>query len=182
MGKNRSEKEYTFLSVKLERCDFAVGEALNLNLRTRRLWELCDHESVVNPVMRIGMVGTAIYPQSRVNDTYNITIYEDSSGRDHPKLKDIRARDKEGHFIYRKCRDMQVPVYTPSPGVAVVQKIRGTREWQTCLWVDRRTASDFLTVLNGSPRQLYVFIHERKVAHLRWVVELTLQTADPANS
>ena len=128
------------------------------------------------------MVGTAIYPEARANDIYNITIYEDSSGRKHPKLKDMQARDKEGHFVYRKCRDMQVPVCTPSPGLAVVKKIRGAREWQTCLWVEHRTASDYLTVLNGSPRQLYVFIHERKVARLRWVVELTLQTTDSASS
>jgi hypothetical protein len=182
MGKKRPEEEYAFLSIKVERFDFAVGEALNVDLRTRRAWELSDDDSVVTPVMRIEMVGTAIYPEERLNDIYNITIYEDSSGRYHPMLKDIQARDKEGHFVYRKCRDIQVPVYTPSPGAAVVQKIRGTREWQTCLWVARGTASDFLTVLNGSSRQLYVFIHERKVARLRWVVELTLQTTDPANS
>ena len=109
-------------------------------------------------------------------------IYEDSSGREHPKLKDIRARNTEGQIVYRKYRDMQVPVYTCSPGLAVTTKSRGTREWQVCLWVARRTASDILTVLNGSPRQLYLFIHERKVEQRRWVVELTVQTTDPLTS
>jgi hypothetical protein len=89
--------------------------------------------------------------------------------------------------VYRKYRDQQVPVYAPSPGLAVAIKARGarewqtcTREWQTCLWVDRRTASDILTFLNGSPRKLYVFIHERRVERLRRVVGLTLQSTDPA--
>ena len=176
------QEEYEFLSIKVDRFDFAVGESINVDLRTGRPRELSDDDPVVTPVMRIEMVGTAIYPESRASDIYSITIYEDSSGRNHQRLKDIHARNKEGHAVYRKYGDIQVPVYVPPSGLATVQKNRGVREWQTCLWVTRRTASDFLTVLSGKPRQLYVFIHERKVERRHWVVELTLQTSDPVNS
>jgi hypothetical protein len=75
MPKKRLEEEYEFISIKLERFDFAVGEALNVELRTKRPWELSDDESVVTPVMKIEMVGTSVYPESRMNHIYNITLY-----------------------------------------------------------------------------------------------------------
>jgi hypothetical protein len=43
MGENRPEEEYAFLSIKVERFDFAVGESINVGLRTRRPWELSDY-------------------------------------------------------------------------------------------------------------------------------------------
>lgn len=124
MGKKSPQEEYAFLSIRVRPFDFAIGEWINVALRTRRPWELSDNHSVVTPVTRIEMVGTSIDPESRANDTYNITIYEDSSGQNHPKLKDIPARNKEGHRVYRKYRHLQVPVYETSRGLATVQKVR----------------------------------------------------------
>lgn len=45
---------------------------------------------------------------------------EDSTGRDHRRLKDIQARNKEGHAVYRKYRDTEVPIYSAPPGLATV--------------------------------------------------------------
>ena len=73
MGK-RTEN-YEFLSIKVDRFDFAIGESINVDLRTRRPWELSDDDPVVTPVMRIEITGTSIYPEARANDTYNITVY-----------------------------------------------------------------------------------------------------------
>jgi hypothetical protein len=88
MSKKSLDEEYEFLSIKVDRFDFAVGESINVDLRTGRPWELSDDDPVVTPVMRIELVGTAIYPESRANDVYSITIYEDGSGRNHQSLKD----------------------------------------------------------------------------------------------
>jgi hypothetical protein len=89
-------------------------------------------------------------------------------GRDHPRFKDIRARNKEGLVVCRKYRDSQISVYRPPQGLAVLDRTRGKKEWHVYLWVATETASRLLTVLSGRARELYVFIHELKLNRQRW--------------
>jgi len=180
MARKTDPAEYTFLSIRVDSHEVAVGESINLSLRANVPFDCDDEDPVFTPDIRIEIGGMCIYPEGRANAKFEITIYGDRTGRDHPKLKDIRALKQNGIPVYRKYRDRQIPVYERPPGLATVQKRRGENAWSTWFRVAPRVASDLLTVLKES-RQLFVSIHERKLDRHRWVQGFSLQTTDPAN-
>lgn len=181
MSKNRNQDEYTFLSIKVESYEAAVGVSVNINLRTSVPDSYSDEQPVFTPDMRIEIVGTSTYPEHRANVRYEITVYGERSEREQPKLKDVRALDKHGVPIYRPYRGRQIAVFRPPPGIAVLNKRRASEDLSLAIWVLPQVASDMLVLLTAS-QQLYAFVHERKVERQRWVQGLSLQTTDPAGT
>jgi hypothetical protein len=180
MSKKHNEGDYTFLSIKVESYEAAVGVSVNLNLRTSVPHWYSDEDPVFTPEMRLEVMGTCISPRERAGDNYEIVIYGERAEREQPKLKDIHVRDGHEVPVYRSYRGQQIPVYKPPPGIAVLKKQRGRPEWSLAVWVLPQVSSDMLTLLTA-PRPLWVHIHERRVERQRWMLGLTLQTRDPAN-
>jgi hypothetical protein len=181
MARNRSHEAHTFLAIRMDGFDVAVGTSVNIHLRGSIHYYLSDESPVFTPEFRIDLVGTCAYPESRAGDKYELTIYGERSEAEQVKVKDIRARDQNELPIYRTYRGRQVPVYKTPPGFASLERIRATRDWRASIWVVPRTARDMLLVLNESRlRPIYVGIHERKVDRMHWIQSLHVQTRDPA--
>ena len=66
------------------------------------------------------------------------------------------------------------------PGIATVERSRGTREWRAALFVEANIASKMLAVLSLG-REVYASVDERKVDRQRWVRGFSLQTTNPAD-
>lgn len=172
--------EYEFLSVRVESYEVRVDASVNHHLLTRNLSWLPDDEPVNRFYTHLELKGTSFDPLGRSGDNYVITVYgEKNNSRPELTLKDLRTRDDDGNFQYRKYRGQEVPVYNVPHGVSVLDKVRGDNMWTTCLFVKPDFARDMLLLLY-SGRPIFVSIHERKVGRQRWVQGITLQTTDPS--
>jgi hypothetical protein len=179
MATKSRRDEYTFVSLRADSYDAAVEAAVNVNLRTTVPRYVEDGDSVFTGDMRLDVVATSIDPSHRADEKYEITAYRDRSERTQLKFKDIHARDAHEVPVYRSYRGQQFPVYNRPPGLAVIHKTHGRREWRLAVWVLPSVTSDMLALLRGS-RPLYISIHERKADRQRWVQALSLQTKNPA--
>lgn len=59
-----------------------------------------------------------------------------------------------------------------------IQRQRNTKNWVGWCWLPPQIVSDMLTLLIQT-KPLYISIHELKTGRKRWIVGLSLQTADP---
>ena len=180
MRKKSDPDDSASLSIKVSKYDVAVGESINLNLRTTVPHSWDDSDPVIAPDLRLVIAGICTYPERRANDSYEITIYGGRLPREQLTFSQIHVRDEYNVPMYRKYRDGQYPVYKVPPGLSTVERLRGTRDWRACFWVTPQTVTSLLAVA-ALTRDLYVSIEERKVDRQRWVRGFTLQTTDPAD-
>jgi hypothetical protein len=181
MAKSHTHDEQTFLGIRVEAYEVAVGKSINVHLFGTPHDYLDDDDPVFTPEMRIEISGICIYPEARANDKYEITACGEKADRTEPKVRDVRARDKNDAPVYRKYRGQHLPVYTRPAGFAVLQKTHGTGEWCAYISVLPQTASEMLATLKESrSRPIYVSIHERKHDRRRWIQSLYVQTKNPA--
>jgi len=180
MSRKRNEDEYTALSIKVESYEVAVGVSVNLNLQTPVPIRYSDDDPVFTPDLKLEFVGTSTYPEQRAGDRYEIVVYGERAEKEQLKLKDIHVRDKHELPVYRTYRGQEIPVFKPPPGIAVLDKRPGIREWSLWVFVVASVARDMLTLLTASRRPLYLSILERKIDRQRWVQSLKLRTTDPA--
>ena len=179
MVRKRFTADHTFLSIKVSQYQIAVGESIDINLRTTvpRSWGDSDHE--VSLDFRLNIAGSCTYPEHRAGDSYKITLYGERAARERLTFEDIRVRDKYNAPIYRKYRGQDYPVFKLPSGLGTVERRRGTREWHTTLFLGPHSVGRMLAVLSlGSDH--YVSIDECKIDRQRWVRGFSLQTTDPA--
>lgn len=142
---------------------------------------LDSDEPVFTSDIKLEITGTCIWPESRANEKYEITIYDEDVGRTEPKVKDIHARNKDGVPIYRKRRGREVPVYNFPAGFCLLQRNRHVGALQACIWVAPQLTSEILAVLSlSSSRPIYIAMDERMRERKRWIDNLRVQTNNPA--
>jgi hypothetical protein len=180
MRKKNSVDDYVSLAIRISKFEVTVGASINVHLRTTVPYSWDDSDSVVAPDFRLVITGICTYPETRANDSYEITVYGERLAREKLTFEQIRVRDKYNVPVYRKYRGKDYPVFKVPPGIATVERLRGTSEWHAGLFVEPKTASRMLAVLSLE-RELYASIDEQKVDRQRWVRGFSLQTRDPAN-
>ena len=89
-----------------------------------------------------------------------------------------RVMYENSSFKYRKVSGRSLPVYDIPEGLGLLDKDRGTRNWNGWLWVPEQTLTQMLILLTNV-KPLYLEIHERKVKRTRWINGLRVQTTDP---
>lgn len=72
-----------------------------------------------------------------------------------------------------------MPVYDVPKGIGHIEQQRGTKIWTGWTWVSPRSVADMLILL-PHVKPLFIQIHELKIARLRWIISMSLQTSDPA--
>lgn len=177
------EEEHTNLALRVERCDVSVEAAVNYNVYApQSAWNSDDDDPLYRFTTRLTVAGISTYPEERAGDTYEVTIYGDNlgSGDIRATLKDVQERNELGSPRYRQYRGRQIPIYKPTPGMGLIDKIRGEARWTVWLRVSPRFASDALALMSDG-RSLFLAIHERKKDRARWIQSVSLQTTDPTN-
>jgi hypothetical protein len=170
--------EYTQLGIRVESYNVRSDVSINVNLRAAPL-RSAEDEPVIRCVTYIEIVGTSNYPEHRANERYELSVHGDASGRMRLQLKDIQKVDESGVRQWRKYRGVSMPVYDSPPGLTVLERRRGTRQWRMWMPIAPDLVSDMLLLLQ-SQRQLYVSIYERKADRRHWVQDFSLQTTDPS--
>jgi len=89
------------------------------------------------------------------------------------------VRNEDSTHKYRRVRGKDLPVYDIPKGLGTLEKVRGEALWTGCLWVKQETVTQMLSLL-PVVKPLYMFVHERKIEHHRWIVGFTVQTSDPS--
>jgi hypothetical protein len=133
--KSRTD-EYVSLAIRVSKLDVAVGASINVHLRTTVPYSWDDSDPVIAPEFRLVIAGISTYPENRANDSYEITVYGERLARERRTFEQIRVRDKYNVPAYRKYRGQDYPVFTVPPGIATVERCRGTREWRAALFVE----------------------------------------------
>ncbi|TPK52915.1 MULTISPECIES: hypothetical protein [unclassified Mesorhizobium] len=177
-----AEEEHTHLAIRLERCDASVEAAINYNVYApQSAWNSDDDDPLYRFTTRLTIGGISIYPEERAGDTYEVTIYSNNlgSGDIRATLKDVQERDEHGSPKYRQYHGRQIPIYTPPPGMGLIDKIRGEPRWTVWLRVSPRFTTDALALLSDG-RSLFLAVRELKKGRRRWVQSVSLQTTDPA--
>lgn len=125
--------------------------------------------------------GVCTYPDDRTGDKYCITVYGHEARKNQFQLTlaDCHVRDEDGSRKYRKVRGREVPVYDVPKGIGHIEQQRGTKIWTGWTWVSPRSVADMLILL-PHVKPLFIQIHELKIARLRWIISMSLQTSDPA--
>lgn len=180
MNRRRNDDEYAFIAIKVLQNEASAGAEININLRVSNNPYPSEQEPVFTSSSRLELLGTAIWPEDRVDDRYEITVSGKKDGEKPSILKELRALDTDGHPIYTKRHGSDVPVYNVPPGIGMIERRRGTRLWNCWVHVPARAVSDMLRLV-CSRRALYVSIHERKIDRHRWIVGFALQTNNPAD-
>jgi hypothetical protein len=173
--KNESD-DYAFLAIKVSKCEVAVGESINVHLRTTVPYSWDDSDPVIAPDFRLTIAGTCTYPEHRARDYYEITIYGEKIAREQLTFKQIRVRD-----------EYDVPTWPVVTNILCSSYPLGWQPWNDC--VEREsgahvcgsrpdTVSRMLTLL-GSGRALYVSIHEHKIERQRWVQDFCAPDNQP---
>jgi len=180
MRRRADPEDYTLLAIRVTKYDVAVGESINLNLRTTVPYSWDESDPVIAPDLRLVIAGTSTYPAHRANDSYEVTIYGGRLAREQLTFSQIHVRDEYNVPVYRTYRGGEYPVFKMPPGLSTLERLRGTREWRAYFSVTPQTVTSLLGVV-ALKRDLYVSIDERKVDRQRWVRGFALQTTDPAN-
>jgi hypothetical protein len=180
--KTQAEHEHTHLSLRIE--DFKVRATAGINHYAHSpqyAWRDTDEEPLYEFGTNVEIKAVCTNPDSRAGQPYEITIYSEGNQESYLyyKLKDVQAVDEHRSPQYRTYRGKQVPIYRAPLGMGSLQKERGGTRWQGSIFAQPRYVTDVLILL-GHQRQLYLAIHERKVARDRWIQSIAVQTTDPA--
>jgi hypothetical protein len=179
MRRKSTIEDCVSLAIRVSKFEIAVGASINVHLRTTVPYSWDDSDAVVAPEFRLVVAGISTYPESRANDSYEITVYGERLAREQWTFEQIRVRDKYNVPVYRKYRGRDYPVFNVPPGIATIERSRGTREWRAALFVEASIANRMLAVLSLG-REVFASIDERKIDRQRWVRGFSLQTSDPA--
>jgi hypothetical protein len=179
-ARRRAESEvYTNLVIKVETYEASVSAGVNhLAYEPQYGWHSDGEEPVYELHNRVVLSGTAIAPEKRAGDRYEITLYGSSGPDLDARLKDLAELDAHGSPRYRTYRGREVPVYKPPFGLGVLNKVRGEPAWTTHLFVKPVLVDRWLALL-GTTKNLFIELHECKVGRDRWVRSIGLQTTDP---
>lgn len=174
------DAEYIHLGIRVDDYQVAAGKSINLNLVAYNAYPK-DDEPVFTSAVKFVVVGMCIWPDDRTNEKYEITIYEEDVERTEPKLRDIRARNKQDAPLYRKRRGRDIPVYNVPAGFCLLERNRNINTWQACTWVSHELVTDMLAVLSlSTSRPIYLSMDERMCERKRWIDNLRVQTNSPA--
>ena len=170
--------QYAFLTINVDKFSSAVNMSVNGQARDRR--QDNDNVSLYSFGCDVEIQGTCTYPPERVHENYRIDIStKPQSQLDFDaKLKDTRVRDEDGSFKYHKVRGRFLPVYDIPEGLGLLDKERGTTNWNGWLWVPEQTLTQMLILLTNV-KPLYLEVHERKIGRTRWINGVRLQMTDP---
>ena len=170
--------QYSYLTIIVDKFSAAVNMSVNDQARERR--QQNDNVSLYSFSCSVEIHGTCTYPPERVQENYRIDISTKPQSQIDfdAKLKDTRVMDEDGSFKYRKVRGRSLPVYDIPEGLGLLDKDRGTRNWNGWLWVPEQTLTQMLILLTNV-KPLYLEIHERKIKRTRWINGLRVQTTDP---
>lgn len=179
----KPQAAHNLLAIRLARHDVHVDASINPTVYAPQYALRSDEgDPVYKVVTHLTIIGLCTYPDDRVGDAYEVTIY----GNDSPSLqlnatlKNVQARDKHGSPQYRRYRGREIPVYNPpAGGIGHIEKVRGERRWMVWLFLPSRFTQDALALL-GHQRTLYLAINECQEGKSRWVRSIALQTTDPA--
>lgn len=178
----RARDEHTFLGIRIDGHEVAVGRSVNsLLVGNTVIHNIDDDSPVFTSTTRIDISGTCTFPALRASGKYTLAICSTQMRPLEPKLRDIRVRGKDNLPAYRQYRNQQIPVYKCPLGFSTLEKIRGANAWHAALSVPECTASDILAMLTQSAsRPIYVSIHEHRQEGERWIRALYVQTKNPA--
>ena len=170
--------QYAFLTISVDKFSAAVNTSINGQARERHQHN--DNVSLYSFGCSVEIQGTCTYPPERVHESYRIDISTNPQSQldFDAKLKDTRVRDEDGSFTYRKVRGRSLPVYDIPEGLGLLDKERGTTNWNGWLWVPEQTLTQMLILLTNVKR-LSLEGHERKIGRRHWINELRLQMTDP---
>jgi hypothetical protein len=179
MRRDRDRDTWTFLAIKVDGYEAKANIDVNINLRISYPSADCDDELVFTAATRLELVGTAISPDNRAGQRFEIRI-RSKVERWPLKLNDLRVRNQRGLLVHRTRRGSQIPVYKRPPGIALIEKRRGVPVWTMWLTTEPALVHDMLT-LASTGRALYLSVQERKVDGHRWAMSFGLQTTNPAD-
>ena len=100
------------------------------------------------------------------------------SSRHDVIIKDVQAKGKYDEPQYRYFRGLQIPIYKPPKGLAIMHKTRGESEWSVWFRVPLHFVSNMVQLL-GQKEELFVALHECKFERKRWVRSIELKTTNP---
>lgn len=178
----RARDEHTFLAIRVDSHEIAVGRSINSALVGNTIIQNLDDDSpVFTSTIQIDISGTCMVPASRATGKYTLAIRSTQIRPLEPKVRDIRVRGKDNLPAYRQHRSRQIPVCKCPLGFSTLEKIRGANAWHAAISVPKCTASDILAMLaQSASRPIYVFVHEHRHEGDRWIRELYVQTKNPA--
>ena len=170
--------QYAFMTINVDKFSAAVNMSVNGQARERP--QDNDNVSLYSFSCSAEIQGTCTYPPERVHENYRIDISARSPGelKFDAKLTNVHVRDEDGSLKYRKLRGRSLPVYDIPEGLGLLDKERGTRNWNGWLWVPEHTLTQMLILLTNV-KPLYLEIHERKIERTRWINGVSLQMTDP---
>ena len=176
-------REHTRLGIRIDYYHLAVGQSINDDLVGLLLPYVPDDQPVFTPSIRLEVAGTCICPDSRADESYEITIVGEDVDRLEPKVEDIRVRDKDNHPIYRKgWRGRDVPAYKLPAGFATLKLNPMGEEWRAFIWVSTQSASHMIAGLTQFPsRPIYLAMCEHIHEGERWIDSFYVQTRNPAD-
>ncbi|MCG8026417.1 MAG: hypothetical protein N0E59_08880 [Candidatus Thiodiazotropha taylori] len=180
-SRKRKQRSHDFISIKVS--DYAVRSdaGINTNLLSQPYDIDDESEHVHRFETKLEITGECIDPGDRSGHRFDINMFGDSSVNDRvPRIRDLQERDAEGEEIYKMYRGKRYPAYKQPPGVAYLEKTWGKDRWLTSIWVTPQMVTDALVILSG-PKQVYVSIHAIKEKRYYRIMNLSVQTADPAD-
>jgi hypothetical protein len=177
--KPKTVEQHTFLGVKVDQYQVRSSTELNLILRAGSPWDEDPDAPVYSASTYIELLGTCIYPETRVAETYQLCIYGKEPTKPVIKISALHERGEDGLLKYREYRGVSLPVYRRPQGLAKLDRRRGSGEFTMAVFASHLIVTDWLVLL-ASGRTLYVAIHEMKSGRDRWAQSVSLQTTDPA--
>lgn len=181
--RKKPAEEQTHLAIRLTAHEARIDATINYDVYAPQLAIRLNEDDplfVFRTILTI--TGTAIWPEKRQGEIFELTIYGDDapSSEVNLRLRDVHARTKSGAQQYRQYRGREVPVFDPPKGIGFLDKVRGEPRWQGWITAAPRFISDALVLL-GREMPLYIALHEQRYERTRWIRSLALQTTDPAD-
>lgn len=179
----RARDEHTFLGIRIDSHEIAVGKSVNSGLRGNPVIQHIEEDSpVFTSDTRIDLVGTCTFPEAHANEKYELVIHGRQSWTRELRIRGVRVRGKDNLPAYRQYGNRRVPVYECPIGFTTLDRIRGANTWHATLSVPESTASDILAVLaQSTSRPIYISIHVHQRQRERWIQDLSIQTKNPAD-
>jgi hypothetical protein len=167
-----------YLTLKVE--DFSVEVSTAVNPEARKPSQEDDSVDLYDYGSFIQITAICTSPEDHVNQRFGITVLRN---RPHAvdfdaTLRNVRLRDQDGTPTYRERRGRPLPLYDIPPGFTLLNRRRGTVDWEGAVWMPEQTITQLLMVL--MPRKpLYLQIVVRTIDRERWLDSVTVQTSDP---
>ena len=127
--------EYTFITVDIREFNANIGASINYEVRNPL--HCRDNANIYNFSTHLELEGICTYPENRVGEHYNLTIY--GSCPRHLDfgltLTDCHVRDDNGMLKYRKVRGKEIPIYDIPKGIGHLKRKRGMKSCSGWTWL-----------------------------------------------